>query len=165
VLRTDTVITSFQLSSARKRSASPEFIEVRKPPSKRAVQSHNSTHPAPTVSSRPTRSTRAQPTLPPSSPSASASTPVNPVFMPYIEPYYPPTTESGKPALVEATERRFVALQNAEKLQEMQAKQKESGKGGQAGDSMRSGRRSRTETMLPFGVAPPRMLGWKMDVS
>ncbi|KAG7558205.1 hypothetical protein FFLO_02858 [Filobasidium floriforme] len=149
------------LSSARKRSASPEIIDARKPPSKRAVQSHNSTHPAPTVSSRPTRSTRAQPTLPPYSPSASA--PVNPVFMPYIEPYYPPTTESGKPALVEATERRFVALQNAEKLQEMQAKQKESGKGGQAGDSMRSGRRSRTGTMLPFGVAPPRMLGWKMD--
>lgn len=156
---------SFQLSSARKRSASPETIDVRKPSSKRAIQSHISTHPAPAVSSRPTRSTRAQPTLPPSSPSASASTPVNPVFMPYIEPYYPPTTESGKPALVEATERRFVALQTAEKLQEMQAKQKEAGKGGQNGDSMRSGRRSRTETMLPFGVAPPRMLGWKMDVS
>jgi hypothetical protein len=158
-----------QMTSARKQSPSPGVIEVRKPPSKRIVlaipptesDDTDTIHMAPTPSSRPTRSTRALPAPP------LPSAPVNPVLIPYIEPYYPPTTESGKPALVEATERRFVAIQNAEKVKEMQDKQKESvgGKNGQPVDSTRSGRRSRTETMLPFGVVSPRMLGWKMDVS
>ena len=76
-------------------------------------------------------------------------------------------TESGKPAIVEAADKRYIALQNAEKAKELLAKQKVAAGGNVASttESTRSGRRSRTDTMLPLGVAPPRMLGWKMDVS
>lgn len=122
------------------------------------------TAPPPPTSSRSTRSTRAAPL--PTIPNQTL-----PGFVPYVEPYYPPLTESGKPALTEAADKRLLALQSTEKAKEVVLKQKEAataaGKGATIApsESARSGRRSRTETMLPLGVAPPRILGWKMDVS
>jgi hypothetical protein len=82
-----------------------------------------------------------------------------------VEPYYPPTTESGRPALVEAAEKRLIAIQNVEKAREIQARLKLLAKPGTTGENTRTERKSRNETMLPLGVPPPGILGWRSDVS
>jgi hypothetical protein len=83
----------------------------------------------------------------------------------YAEPYYPPTTESGKPALIEAAEKRLIAIQNVEKAREIQARLKSMAKPGATSENTRTERKSRNETMLPLGVPPPGILGWRSDVS
>jgi len=83
----------------------------------------------------------------------------------HVEPYYPPTTESGKPALIEAADKRLIAIQNVEKAREIQARLKSMAKPGAASENTRTERKSRNETMLPLGVPPPGILGWRSDVS
>lgn len=95
----------------------------------------------------------------------------------YVERYYAPLTESGKPALEEAADKRLVAMDSADRAKEVRAQRAaaaalQSQTGGKTtvppappAEEPRSLRKSRIENMLPFGVAPPRMLGWKMDVS
>jgi len=83
----------------------------------------------------------------------------------HVEPYYPPTTESGKPALIEAADKRLIAIQNVEKAREIQARLKSMAKPGATSENTRTERKSRNETMLPLGVPPPGILGWRSDVS
>jgi cell division septation protein DedD len=92
--------------------------------------------------------------------SVSASTSI----LPFVEPYYPITTESGKPAIVQAADKRLAAMENAEKAKELHAKLKIRGTKGPVGDLTRSERRSRNESLLPFGVSAPEMLAWHMEV-
>ena len=129
-----------------------DIPEVSKPASKRIRKAPD----ASTQSSRPSRiSVR-----------ASHQTPLpGDVKLVYVEPYYPPTTESGKPALVEAAEKRLIAIQNVEKAREIQARLKSMAKPGAMGENTRTERKSRNETMLPLGVPPPGILGWRSDVS
>jgi hypothetical protein len=158
-----------------KRELSPEIVEIPELPNpvhKKPRTDPIPAHPPPTPSTvpRPLRTT----TRPgPSDPSTLDPGPV------YMEPYFPPTTESGRPALLEAAERRSAILQNKEKVREAQAKlnlhpitngsrpniANPSTSNASTNTNARMERRSRNETLLPFGIPPPSMLNWKMDVS
>lgn len=69
------------------------------------------------------------------------------------EPLIAITTASGVPCLIEAANRRYASLIESERAQS----------GGKGAAPQRTS--SRAAQISPFGVPPPAMLGWKMDVS
>lgn len=68
------------------------------------------------------------------------------------DPFIPITTASGLPCLVEAANKRYAAMEEHEAA-------KASGK--TVGPQRSS---SRAAQIMPFGAAPPAILGWKMNV-